>query len=218
MRLEQVIAKMEALTDRRAIEAWARMRVSPENYLGVNLTKLKTLSKEIKKDHELALQLWNSKIHDAKLLATMIEESKKVTLDQIDRQVKEIYSIDLADKFSNNVVAKTKFLQQKVDEWTVSQEEMIKRCGYILLFSQAKNDENLPDEYFEKFLDVIERGVQSEKNWIKEAMNYVLIGIGCRNKNLNRRAIQVAKKVGKIEIDYGDTSCKAPDALTKLGA
>ncbi len=211
-----VIEKLKSLSDPRALAAWDRMNVSHEVYLGVNLTKLKGVAKEIKRDHELALELWASEIHDAKLLSTMIEEPKKVSLAQVDRQITEIYSVDLADKYTANVVAKMPFVQAKVDEWTVADGEMINRSGYMLLVSQARRDKNLPDEYFEQFLNAIEANIQTEQNWVKEAMIYAMIAIGSRNKRLNGRAVQVAKNVGEVVVDYGDTACVTPNALGKL--
>jgi len=216
MEYEAVIEKLKSLSDPRALAAWDRMNVSHEAYLGVNLTKLKGVAKEIKRDHELALELWASEIHDAKLLATMIEEPKKVPLAQVDQQITEIYSVDLADKYASNVVAKTPFVQAKMKEWTVAHNEMIKRSGYMLLVSQARRDKKLPDDYFEQFLNTIEANIQTEQNWVKEAMIYAMIAIGSRNKQLNAQAVQVANNVGEVVVDYGDTACVTPNVLGKL--
>lgn len=216
MQVEQILNRLHELADPRAVAAWARMNISPEHYIGVNLTKLKAVAKEIKKNHAVALELWETRIHDAKLLATMVEEPKKVALEQIDRQIGEIYSPDLVDKYCANVVGRTPFVLPKIEAWTRHGEEMIKRAGYMLLSNLAHSETLTEDAFFLPYLRRIESEVAAERNWVREAMNYALIGIGTRTRRLNETATGVARAVGRIAIDYGDTSCKAPDALLRL--
>ncbi len=216
MNVEQALARIQELSDPRALAVWSRIYISPDRYLGANLTKLKELAKEIKKSHDLALALWETHIHDAKLLATMIEEPKKVTLEQINGQMEEVYSVDLADKYTTNVIAKTSFVQQKIDEWLTSDNEMKKRSAYNLICAQVKNDQRQPDSYFAQYLPTIQHDLQRERNWVKEMMNYAVIAIGSRSQELRAQAIAVAQAIGPVEVDYGDTSCKTTDALQKL--
>nr|MBA3470142.1 DNA alkylation repair protein [Herpetosiphonaceae bacterium] len=216
MQVEQVLSRLHELADPRAVAVWARMNVSPERYIGVNLTKLKQLAKEIKKNHPLALELWATAIHDAKLLATMIEDPRKVTEGQIDLQIAQVYSPDLCDKFCTNVVAKTPLLLSKIGQWAQHPEEMYKRGGYTLIATLARSDTLTEDAFFAAYLPAIEAEIATERNWVREAMNYTLIAIGSRTSDLNQAAAAVAQRIGPITIDYGDTSCKNPDALTSL--
>ncbi|NOK59601.1 MAG: DNA alkylation repair protein [Chloroflexi bacterium AL-W] len=218
MQRADILDKIQSLSDPRAIAAWSRVGAGPDQYLGTNLTRLKELAKSIKKSHELALELWDSGIHDAKLLATMIERPKKVTSEQIDTQMEQVYTVDLADKYCSNIIARTSFVQEKIDLWRQSEVEMKCRSSYMLIAAQAKQKRDLPDAYFEQILQTIEQRIQQEQNWVKEAMNYALIAIGSRNKHLNHLSVAMARRVGIIEVDYGMSACQAPNALTKLTA
>ena len=78
------------------------------------------------------------------------------------------------------------------------------------------NDEGLPDSYFEDYLEIIARDIHTRKNMVRDAMNSALIAIGIRNPVLEKKAIAAAKKIGKVEVDHGETSCKTPDAAAYI--
>jgi len=183
----------------------------------VGLTKLRAIAREAKRDHERALALWDSGVHEGKLLATLTEEPKKVTQRQLNKQVKQIRSFELADYFAKNVVAKTPFLLERANEWTaMDQPEFVRRVGYSCVCILAKTSKTLDNNYFQKHLTIIEIEIQKAANWVKEGQNYALIAIGSRNKALNKKAIKVADAVGEIKVDYGDTSCKTFNAKAIL--
>lgn len=217
MNQDEVLSRLKVLSDDRAVKIWAKMGHPTENYYGVGLTKLKGLAKEVKKNHELALSLWNSGIHDAMLLSTMIEEPKKVSREQIQEQTQTGFAFhDLSDKYCENVIAKTPYLQEMIEKWYKSDNENLERSAYILLNALAKKKNKVTDGYFETYLNIIESDIQMEKNWVKEGMIYALMGIGGRNQMLNVKAVSTAKNIGEITVDYGDTSCQTPDPLKHL--
>lgn len=216
MQVEQILSRLHDLADPRVVAVWAKLNIAPENYIGVNLTKLKAFAKEIKKNHRLATALWATGVHDAKLLATMIEDPKKVSEQQLDQQMLQVFSPDLVDPYCSNVVAKTPFLLTKIEQWTQHPHEMHKRAGYMLIYRLARSDNFTEDAFFQLYLARIEAEVAYERNWVREAMNLALIAIGRRTANLNQQAIAVARRIGPVMVDYGDTSCTAPDALENL--
>jgi 3-methyladenine DNA glycosylase AlkD len=216
MTIEKILADLKALGDPRAIAVWKRVGMNTDNYFGVGLTKLKEYAKRLKKDHDLALELWATKNHDARLLATIIEEPAKATSEQIDRWVGEADFWDLTNKIVSNVVAKTSFGKEKMTTWMKSKKELIRRAGFMTLVNLAKSDDTLSESEFAGYLDLIEKKIQGEDNWVREAMNYAVIAIGSRNGDLNRKAQKTATKIGKVEIDYGESSCQAPDAIVYL--
>lgn len=208
----EVIEKIKEMHNPRGVEIWARAGVSPDNYFGVGLTKLKKLAGKVKKNHELALELWDPGIHEGKLLATMIEKPKMVTEQQIQKQIRDIYTWDLADKYCENVVSKTGYAIKFIEQWVKSESEMIRRSAYILLRLLAKARSDIDDMFFMKYLERIEKTLQKEENWVKDGMNYALIEIGKRNDVLKDETLKVLDSVGEIVVDYGDSSCKTPDA------
>lgn len=216
MTFEEIIDRFERMKNDRGVEIWARAGVSSERSYGIGVTKLKDLAKEVKRDHELAKKLWESNIHDGKLLSTMIEEPKQVTREQLQAQVTSIGTWLLADKFVENVVRKSAFAEELAEEWTQRPEELVRRCGWTIIKEQAARDKKLPDDYFLPWLERIERELPEEQNWVRDAMNYAIIAIGSRSKRLNEAARKVALNVGRIEIEYGDNSCQTPDAIVIL--
>lgn len=213
MTAADMLDKVRELTNTKHADIFRTTSGSPDEAYAVGLTKLKGIAREAKRSHERALELWNSGIHEGKLLATLTEEYKKVPSKQLDQQVKEIYTFDLADYFANHVVAKTDFLLEKANEWTqMGQPEFVRRVGYACVCNLAKNSKTLDNNYFQKHLVIIELQIESASNWVKEGQNYALMAIGSRNKVLNKKALKVTDKIGEIKVDYGDTSCKTPNA------
>lgn len=214
--VKTILDDLKQLGDPRAVAVWKRVGLETGRYFGVNLTKLGAYAKKLNKDHELALTLWKTEIHDARLLATMIEEPKKATEEQIIRWVAEADFWDLTDKICSNVVAKTSFGPSLMKTWMKSPEELVRRAGYMVLAGLAKSEGAVGDDEFAGYLTIIEKKISGEANWVREAMNYAVIAIGSRSASLNDLAMEAAGRIGKVEIYYGESSCKAPDASAYL--
>lgn len=214
--IKEILGELKRLGDPRAIKVWERLGMDTSIYYGVNLTKLAGYAKKFGKDHDLASKLWASGIHDARLLAIIIEEPKKATEEQIDRWVSEADFWDLTNKICSNIVAGTSFGEKKMKEWMASPKELVRRAGWMSLVQLAKLDGAVSDKELERYLAIIEKKIQGEANWVKEAMNYCLIAIGSRNKALNMLARDAVGRIGSVVVDYGETSCKTPDATTYL--
>ncbi|MFD2673499.1 DNA alkylation repair protein [Marinicrinis sediminis] len=219
MQTAEVLEQIREISDPRARVIWERMGMPTERYLGAGLTKLKHLSRKVGRNHELALSLWDTEIHDARLLAAMIEEPKKVTKEQIEQQADDgqgFLFFDLSDKYCTELIAKTTYVPDFIQAWTDHPHEYLERSTYILLNEWAKRKKPVEDTFFLPYLDKIEAEIQHEKNWVKEGMIYALMGIGSRNPQLNARAIEVCEQVGPLMVNYGDTSCVTPDPLKVL--
>jgi 3-methyladenine DNA glycosylase AlkD len=218
MTFDEIIQELKDGGDPRAIAVWKRTKLDFKNYYGNNLTKLKALSKRVKKNHDMALKLWATEVHDARLLATMIADPKLADENLVDNWMGDARTWDLSDKLCQNVIAKMPLWDEKIKTWTKSPKEMLQRSGFILLYIKAKKGKDWIDADFDDYLKQIENEINQAPNWSMEAMNTALIAIGGRSKQMNRKAMAVAKKIGTITIDYGDTSCKNPDAVDSLTA
>jgi 3-methyladenine DNA glycosylase AlkD len=184
-----------------------------ENMFGVSFANLKLLKKEIKKDHDLAVKLWESGNVDAMSLATMIADPNGVDEDTMDRWLQGLNYYLLVDLLVGGIVSKSPYAKSKMEKWTRSEEEFTGQAGWDLLSQIAMNDQELPDDYFEAYLETIEADIHNRKNRTKHAMNMALIAIGIRNDALEKKAIAAAEKIGKVDVDHGETSCKTPDAI-----
>lgn len=210
MPLEQVLVELEEAGTAQNRKVYARHGVG-EQMFGVSFKFLRQKQKEYKGEHELAVALWQSGVHEARLLAAMIADPENVDSALADAWVGDVNNYVQADELAS-LVGRTDFAQEKMEAWTLSDEEWVGRVGWHLLanLAQAKND--LTDEYFLAYLERIENEIHTRKNRTREGMNNALIAIGIRNPALTARAMQAAEKIGVVDVDHGQTSCKTPDA------
>jgi 3-methyladenine DNA glycosylase AlkD len=177
----------------------ARFGINPKNTYGVSIPILRKMAKEIGKDHLLAQRLWESGIHEARILAGMIDDPGEVSAHQMDRWVGDFDSWDVCDQCCSNLFDKIKFAHQKAIEWTSRKEEFVKRAGFALIAALAFHDKKLTDAHFQRFLPIIKRESLDERNFVKKAVNWALRQIGKRNQRLNRFAIRTAKEIQRSD-------------------
>jgi 3-methyladenine DNA glycosylase AlkD len=206
----EVLNELQTMGTKQNRKVYQRHGVG-ENQYGVSYADLKRMVKQIKVDHALAQQLWTSGNHDARILATMIADPKQADAAMLDSWGRDVDCYPLGDALSG-YVAKTPLARQKMELWTQSADEWIGQVGWNLLAYVAMTDKTLPDDYFERYLDRIERDLHSSKNRVRYSMNNALIGIADRNPAIAQKAIAAARRIGKVEVDHGETNCKTPDA------
>jgi 3-methyladenine DNA glycosylase AlkD len=214
VRYEEIIGRLKREADPECVADMARFGINPEKTLGVSIPFLWKLSKEIGKDHDLAGRLWASGIHEARILAGIIDEPEKVTEGQMDRWVRDFDSWDVCDQVCSRLFDKTPIAHRKASEWTKSDEEFVKRAGFAMIAALSVHDKDAPDEDFEKFFPLIVRESKDERNYVKKAVNWALRQIGKRNRALNMEAIKTAERIRKI--DSKSARWIAADALREL--
>jgi 3-methyladenine DNA glycosylase AlkD len=207
---EEVLRRLESLGTAQNRKIYRRHGAG-EKLFGVSFANLEKLKKEIKVDHELAQQLWASGNHDARVLAAMIADPAATGLQLLNAWKRDLDGYIVTDIFSG-FVEKTAHARKRMELWTRSKEELTGRAGWLLLARIARNDESLPDSYFLPYLETIERTIHTSKNRVRDAMNSALIAIGIRSSALEKKAIAAARRIGKVEVDHGETGCKTPDA------
>jgi 3-methyladenine DNA glycosylase AlkD len=210
----EVIKKLRSWSNARNVAGMARFGISSSNTLGIPLPKIRALAKSIGKDHALALQLWKSGIHEARILATIIDDPRLVTEKQMEQWVRDFDSWDVVDQAAGNLFDKTPFAYEKAVEWTRRTREFEKRAGFSMMAYLAVHDKKAPDEKMTKFLPIIKKAADDERNFVRKAVNWALRQIGKRNKKLNRLAIKTAKEIQKV--DSKSAHWIAADALREL--
>ena len=178
---------------------------------GVSYAELGKLRKRIGTDHELALALWKSGNHDAGVLATMVADPERMDARTLDAWAKDLDSYVITDAFSQ-LAAKSPAGPDRARKWIGSRSEWIAAAGWNVLGVLGASGA-LADEELETCLAEIEAGIHRAKNRVRHAMNGALIGIGGGGSAaLAKRATAAAKRIGKVEVDHGETGCKTPDA------
>jgi 3-methyladenine DNA glycosylase AlkD len=214
LEVKQVVDRLRSIGDPKAVEGTARFGIQSRNSFGVSVPELRTLAREVGRDHLLALKLWETGLHDSRLLATMTDDPRQVTVAQMEKWVRDFDSWDVVDGCCGNLFDKTPFAVSKAMEWCRRKAEYEKRAGFVLMAELAVHDKNATDQVFLDFLPLIISGVSDERNFVKKAVNWALRQIGKRNPKLNRAAVSTALKIQKMEA--GSAKWVASDALREL--
>jgi len=194
MTYNEIIKKLKSLKNQKNIDGMARFGINPKNTLGISIYDLRKIAKEIGKDHNLALQLWDSGIHEAKILASFVDEPEKVTEEQLEKWVLDFDSWDIVDQVSE-LIAHTPFVIKKIFEWSDRPEEFVKRSAFSLIAEVSWWDKKMTDKEIEKFFPIIKKAATDERNFVKKAVNWALRNIGKRNAYLHKKAITLAKEL-----------------------
>lgn len=195
--IREIINDLKLFSDKRTLEGLSRFGINTSYALGVKIPVLRAYAKKFGKDHELALGLWNSGIHEARIMAAYVDDYKKVTSEQMDAWVRDFNSWDLCDQVCGNLFDKTVFAKEKALEWSEREEEYVKRAGFTLMATLAVHRKNETDEWFYPFFKQIENHAYDERNFVKKAVNWALRQLGKRNAMLNEKAIECATLVCK---------------------
>ncbi|MDO8740800.1 MAG: DNA alkylation repair protein [Candidatus Woesearchaeota archaeon] len=199
MEYNKVIKQLKSLRNSENVKGMVRFGIRPKaKVYGIPIPELRKIAKFIKKDHKLALKLWDSKIHEAKILAGLIADPEKTTEKQINKWVKNFDSWDICDQTCMNLFCKTRFAYKKVFEFSKRKEEFVRRTAFALISALAVHDKKATNKDFVKFFSIIEKAVFDERNFVKKAVNWSLRQIGKRNPVLNKKSISLAKKIIKI--------------------
>ena len=202
------------MADPSRLSGMARYGIATERAFGITVTQLRGYARTLGRDQELAAELWDSGVHEARLLATMVAEPALVTEVQVDAWIRDVDSWDLCDGLCGNLVDRTPFALDKVVEWTARDEEFVKRAGFALIAWMAVHRKDLNDGCFEAFLLTIREGSTDERNYVKKAVNWALRQIGKRSEGLNRRSIETARDIQRM--DSRAARWIATDALREL--
>jgi 3-methyladenine DNA glycosylase AlkD len=211
---ERAIQKLESAGTEQNRKIYLR-HGAKEPLFGVSVANLRSIAKSTGKNNECARQLWASGNFDAMALASLIDDPEAISYAELGVRVNDINYYHLADFFSS-FVAKTRHVIPLMMEWTASEAEYVRRCGYTIVSALSKNAALLDDSGLEPFLDIIEREIHSSPNRAREAMNLALISIGKRNTTLCSKALDAAERIGIVYIDQGETQCNTPDAVAEL--
>jgi 3-methyladenine DNA glycosylase AlkD len=177
----------------------ARFGINVDGALGVSVTALRRLARELPRDHDLAAGLWATGIHEARILASMVEEPDRVTSRQMDRWARDFDSWDLCDQCCQNLFWRTPFAESKSVAWARRTREFEKRAGFTLMASAAVKDGDAPDARFLGYLELIEREATDSRNFVRKAVNWALRQIGKRNRRLHRAALASARRIARVD-------------------
>lgn len=214
MDVRQAMAQLEAAGSEQTRKTYGRHGVRGPMF-GVSYAVLNTMRKAIKKDQALALQLWETGNHDARILACMVADPAQFDEALAARWAADVPDHAVADAFSG-MLHKAPCARAMFERWANAGDEWHERIAWGLLGQLALHHSELPDRFFEPYLETIGRDIHTRLNRVRESMNSALIAIGMRGGGLEARALELAAVIGAVEVDHGDTYCKTPDAAAYI--
>jgi len=212
----KILERLKSLSNPRAVEGMARFGINPKNTYGVSIPSLREMAKKNRGNHVLAEHLWSSGVHEARILACMIDDAERVTEAQLENWVRDFDSWDVCDQCCSNLFDKTELAHNKAVQWSRRNEEFVKRAGFVMMAALAVHDKKAKDEEFLTFLPIIKKESVDNRNYVRKAVNWALRQIGKRNMTLNKAAIQTATEIQ--EIDSSSAKWIASDALRELNS
>lgn len=184
------------------------------NSLGIYQKDIKELAKEIGKNSELAIQLFDSGIYEARILCSKLFKPKELTEVLMEKWVKTFENWEICDSFSMGLFAKSEYAVSKAIEWSARSNEFEKRAGFAIMAAYCMADKKAENGVYEALLPIVLRESTDERNFVKKAVNWALRSIGKRNKDLNKSALQTAYKIA--ELDNKAAKWIAKDAIREL--
>jgi 3-methyladenine DNA glycosylase AlkD len=195
-----VVAELRAVADPSRRPGMARVGINVDRALGVSIPNLRKLGRRHGPDHALALDLWRTNIHEARILASMIDHPLHVTREQMEEWVLDFDSWDLCDQVTGNLFDRTPFAASVARAWTRRPEEFVKRAGFSMIAARAVHDRTATDRTFTAWFPAIRRGAADERNYVRKAVSWALRQIGKRNLELNAAAIAEAETLSVSDI------------------
>jgi len=216
MLVGEVLSRLRSLQNPAAVQALQKVGVTPRAALGVSDADLRKLATDIGVDRLIAQQLWASGIHDARVLASMVDDPARVTPKQMERWVRDFDSWALCDACCVNLFDKTPFAYAKSVAWSARKEEYVKRAAFSLVAALAVSDQKAADTEFLRFIPIIKREAGDDRLFVRKAIASALKEIGKRNKTLKKIALDLAKELDQLEAKSAHWI--AADAIKELTA
>ena len=215
MTAAEVLTTLEKL-GRPQTAAIYRRHGAGEQVFGVLTSEIAKLQKKIRINHALAMELWNTGNAEARALALQIADPGKLTRSDADRLVKD-GPVRFLGPYLSALLARSPVAKGTMRAWMKAPDESRREMGYALLSVRLRDDpDSVSDADADKILATIEKEIHRCSNWARYAMNGALISIGIFKPALRKQAIAAAKRIGRVEVDHGETNCQTPDAVPSI--
>ena len=217
MTAQEIVKELSKLGDESTKKTLMR-HGAKEPIFGVKIGDLKKIQKRIKRNHALALELYDTGISDAMYLAVLVSDPAQMTKKDLDRWLKQAPWPMISDYSVAWVAAESPHGAAMAKKWIASPQESIAVAGWSTYGSLVSitPDDQLDLKEIDQLLGKVQAGIHKAKNRVRYMMNAFVIAVGGAVKPLTARAKAVAKAIGTVEVDMGETACQVPDALAYI--
>ncbi len=211
--VSEVITALKAVAEPNFTQKMEGFGINTSKALGVRMPNVRKVAKLTGKNHVLALELWKTEIHEARILAPQIADPKQITNELFDAWVGDFDSWDMCDN-ACDTLGEVPFAVDKIYEYATDEREYVKRTAFVLMARMAVHNKKADDAFFEQFFPLIEREAYDDRNFVKKAINWALRQIGKRSEDLRKKALEVAYRIEKQ--DSKAARWIAKDAIREL--
>ena len=211
-RVKEIVERLAGMASEENRAGMARYGIRTDDAFGVSVYELRRIARPYGRDHELALALWETGNHEARLLASMVDDPAAVTEAQMEAWAGAFDSWDVCDQVTSNLFDKTPFAYDKVREWSAARDEWVKRAAFATAAALAVQDKSAADEPFLEILEVCRREAGDDRNFVKKAVNWALRNIGKRDLRLHAAAVATAEAILAEAEEHAAADRKDPAA------
>jgi 3-methyladenine DNA glycosylase AlkD len=180
-------------------DGMARYAIPNDKALGVLMSDIQKLAKQLGRDHALALELWKTDVYEVRMLCAYVDEPERVTPAQMDAQARAFDNWAICDTLCFALWVRSPHAFKKIRQWASHRDEYVKRASFALLASMALKHKESSDADYLRCLPLIEKAASDERNFVKKGVSWALRGVGRRSAKLNKASIALAKKLAASE-------------------
>ncbi len=210
---QELITKIESYASIQKFDSQSKFGISGTNRLGASIYDLRKIAKGIR-DHQLAAELWQSDIHEARILASMVDDPSQATLEQMESWVKEFNSWDICDIVTDELFIHAPDMLTVVPQWAIREEEFVKRAAFAMIAAIVVHRKDVPDDIIRSYFPLIESAADDNRNFVKKAVNWALRNIGKWKPSLRSEAVACANRL--IQRESKSAQWIAKDALKEF--
>ncbi|MFR6312288.1 DNA alkylation repair protein [Anaerofustis stercorihominis] len=220
MNSNEIINELKKMSDEKYKKNIIKLGIPEDRCIGVPMADLRKFSKNIKKDNDLARELWISGYHEAMLLSVLIMDKKSVTLEYIEEIMNDVISWDLCDHLCKNIIIKIKGYEDLIYKWSSSEKLYYKRAAFTLIASYVIHNKKADDEAQNKMLQIIEENSDDDREHVKKAVLWALKEIGKKDMEWKDKSAKVSNKLIlsgiKSKVWIGNNALKELNTLVKV--
>lgn len=213
MTFDEVMTSLKSLGSEQTKKTWLNHGATGEVW-GVKIGDMKVIQKKIKRNHELALKLFQSGNVDAMYFGGLISEPLKMSKAELNDWAQRAKWYMLSEYTVAWAASESRYGRELALEWITSAQENIASAGwstYSCLLA-LKKDEELDLAEIKELLESVRTRIQNQPNRVRYAMNGFVISVGSYVAALTQQAKAIAAEIGTVKVDQGGTACKVPDA------
>lgn len=212
--VQEALKWLKRNATKATLDGMARYAIPSDKALGVSMSTIQKLAKQLGRNHALAAALWETDVYEARMLAAYVEEPAKVTAAQMDRWCRDFDNWAICDTLCFALFDRTPHAWQKVALWSDKRAEYVKRAAFALLWGLTVHDKQADNDQFIQGLHFIERAATDERHFVKKSVNMALRATGKRNAALNAAAVAVARRL--VDSPHASAQWIGRDALREL--